>query len=111
MRREIIMPSAPREAKESVSGLGEQVFSEKIEEHPVKIYPNPTKGLLRVSVSGLKGTDKCSIAVFTTGGAKVMSRGVSKCDVDINLSNRPNGVYLLKIIINDSSTTWKIIKE
>ena len=33
VRREIIMPYAPREAKESVSGLGEQVFSEKIEEH------------------------------------------------------------------------------
>ena len=33
VRREIIMSSAPREAKESVSGLGEQVFSEKIEEH------------------------------------------------------------------------------
>lgn len=30
---------------------------------------------------------------------------------DIDISSQPTGIYLLRITINNSSTTWKIIKK
>lgn len=111
IKREIIMPATPKGINKKTSDTQEQMFSESLNKHSVKIYPNPTKGLLKVSISGLKSTDKCSLGVFTMTGVKVMSCNTNTDNVDIDLSNRPVGVYLLKITINNNSTTWKIIKE
>ena len=105
------MPATPKGINKKTSDTQEQMFSESLNKHSVKIYPNPTKGLLKVSISGLKSTDKCSLGVFTMTGVKVMSCNTNTDNVDIDLSNRPVGVYLLKITINNNSTTWKIIKE
>ncbi|MCI7284887.1 MAG: T9SS type A sorting domain-containing protein [Prevotella sp.] len=40
-----------------------------------------------------------------------MTENVRTGHVDIDISNHPAGVYLLRITINNHSTTWKIIKK
>ncbi|MDY5491099.1 MAG: T9SS type A sorting domain-containing protein [Prevotella sp.] len=40
-----------------------------------------------------------------------MTENVRNGHVDIYISNHPAGVYLLRITINNHSTTWKIIKK
>ncbi len=56
----------------------------------VKVYPNPTTGLLTIS-----GVDNAQVAVYSiTGNLIYESESAEKVD----LSNQPDGVYLIRII-------------
>lgn len=111
VKREIVMPVPKAMAKQQNFSSDNQSFSDMLRDHSIKIYPNPTKGALKICISGLKGTDKCSLEVYTTLGMQILAKKVESDNIDINISNQSNGVYLLQIIINGRSTTWKIVKQ
>lgn len=111
IKREIVMPASRAMARQQGLGSERQMFSDMLRDHAVKIYPNPTEGALRISIAGLKGDDKCMLGVYTVRGTQVLTENVNTDHVDINISNQPAGVYLLRITINNNSTTWKIIKK
>ena len=48
---------------------------------------------------------------YTTLGVQILAKKIETDNIDINISNQPNGVYLLQITINGKSTTWKIVKK
>lgn len=111
VKREIVMPAPKAMAKQQDFGTNSQSFYDLLHDHTVRIYPNSSEGVLQVCISGLKSTDKCSLVVYTTQGALVLTENVKTDRTDVNISNQPAGVYLLKITINDNSTTWKIIRK
>ena len=104
--------SYPRLSFRKASGYlnkEEQAFSDILNDHSIKIYPNPTHGALRVSIHGLQDSDKCELGVYTTQGLRILENKVTRNDVDIDLSGKPAGIYFLSVSINGKSTTWKII--
>ena len=105
------MQTQKAKARQRVSDTERLSFTDMLNEHDIKIYPNPTYGFLKLSIYGLKGTDKCSMSLYTTKGAQIMAYDVNKESLEINISNQPAGVYLLRITINNNSTIWKIIKK
>lgn len=111
VKREIVMQAPQAMAKMQAMDPEAQVFSDMISEYSVKIYPNPTEGALRIGIAGLKDTDNCTLGIYTTQGAQVLTEHVTTERVDLNIMNQPTGIYLLRIVINGKSTTWKIIKK
>lgn len=111
VKREIIMPAPKTMAKQQNFSSDNQSFSDMLCDHSVKIYPNPSKGTLKICIFGLKDSDKCSLGVYTTQGVQILAKKVKTDNTDVNISNQPNGVYLLQIAINGKSTTWKIVKK
>ena len=111
IKREIVMQVPKAMAKQQNFFSDNQSFSDMLHDHSIKIYPNPTKGALRICISGLKGTDKCSLEVYTTLGVQILVKKVDTDNFDIDISNQPNGVYLLRITINETATTRKIVKQ
>lgn len=109
--REIVMQAQKAKASRQLPGTARLSLTDMLNEHDIKIYPNPTYGFLKLSIYGLKGTDKCSMSLYTTKGAQIMANDVNKESLEINISNQPAGVYLLRITINNNSTIWKIIKK
>lgn len=77
----------------------------------VKVCPNPTEGPLKVCLSGLKATDRCSLALYTPLGELILEEEANSDAVNIDLSHRPPGVYLLGISLNNETNTWKIVKK
>ena len=72
---------------------------------PIKIYPNPTTGILRIE--GLSSSRRNVIEIFTTDG-KVIRRQTSNLELEvIDISHKTPGVYLL--VINNQP--YKILKE
>ena len=98
-------------AKQQNFSSDNQSFSDMLCDHSVKIYPNSSKGALKICIFGLKDSDKCSLGVYTTQGVQILVEKVKTDNTDVNISNQPNGVYLLQITINGKSTTWKIVKK
>lgn len=111
VKRQIIMPVPKTMAKQQNFSSDNQSFSDKLCDHSVKIYPNLSKGVLKICIFGLKDSDKCSLGVYTTQGVQILAKKIKTDNTDVDISNQPNGVYLLQIAINGKSTTWKIVKK
>ena len=69
----------------------------------IHIYPNPTADML--IIDGV--TAKQEIAIYSLNGSKVLSTQSQEGTNTIQVSELPNGVYLLRL----SNETFKLIKE
>jgi hypothetical protein len=86
-------------------------YEEKQGDQDIKIYPNPTSGQLKVEITGVDVTQKSAIYVYDLQGKLIILKSpVTGSDV-IDLSNYVNGLYLMKILLGDKSSEWKIVKE
>ncbi|MGB4775311.1 MAG: T9SS type A sorting domain-containing protein, partial [Daejeonella sp.] len=74
----------------------------------IKIYPNPTKGVITISGNG-SATGK--IEVVNASGAKVYQTDLKSNTTQLDLSAYPSGIYLVTITSNGQTTTKKIILE
>lgn len=88
-----------------------EYFSEAIAEKNIRIYPNPTDGLLRVEIAGQESSDQCTFRIFNSSGLQVLSIHATSSSTVLDISARPTGVYILHILLNGRETTWKIIKK
>lgn len=76
----------------------------------VTIYPNPTKGRLRVEITGGGSFEGASLTVYSISGSIVCNLSELDAVNDIDLSQCPNGMYMLVIRVDGESSSWKIIK-
>jgi len=77
----------------------------------IKIYPNPTKGNLVVEIPDLD-LKTVRIMVFNLQGKQLVIKNISpNSRTLLNMQNLSSGMYVLKIIAEQKSSEWKIIKE
>ena len=73
----------------------------------IHVYPNPTSGIIHVDIEDSQSVNDVRIMLYDLSG-----KPVAKCDKGvIDISNQPNGVYVLKVMLNDKVNTLKIIKK
>ncbi|MBD8348454.1 leucine-rich repeat protein [Dysgonomonas sp. HGC4] len=104
IKREIILANT-RSAEQPVS------FIDIVDNQKVVIYPNPTRGALTVEVSGTVPGKSDIIQIYNMQGHLIKHQSMENIRTSLDISAQPKGVYLMKIIINQKATTWKIIKE
>lgn len=79
-------------------------------ERTVRIYPNPTRGQLRVEVQG--DGQAYSYRLLGMGGAAIaQGQHDGGSPLPLDLSAQPDGAYLLQLIWPDDRCTYKIIKN
>jgi len=86
-------------------------WSEKIGEYEISIFPNPTKGELEVEITGIKDATATRMELFSTAGEMIFSSDKLKGQSRLDLSGRQAGTYVLKIILDNRVSTWKVVKE
>ena len=77
----------------------------------VKIYPNPTKGLLQVEIVGNDNDANIPIAVFNQSGQQVFATQTAGKLTPVDLSGVPAGTYIMRLIIREKPEVYKIIKK
>lgn len=89
----------------------EKPIVEKISDKKVKIYPNPTKGELKIEVENWD--DKCTgnIYIYSSNGILIRQYDMVDSMHIADISDEPVGLYILKIYLNKNTMTWRIIKE
>ena len=100
-----------QQTKRLSSRVPNDSFTDTFGERKVQITPNYSEGILRVSVTKFKNDDCCDLAVYASGGELIAQKKDVSSTAEFNLSARPNGIYLLKVIFNGESTTWKIVRR
>jgi len=78
-------------------------------EDMIKVYPNPTNGLLNIQINNY--TDVLNIQIFDLNGRRVFSQIVNDFSIErkIDVQSLQKGIYLLKIDGVDLAFTKKIV--
>ena len=77
----------------------------------VSVFPNPTPGIAQIEVGGELPESVSTIQVFDLTGKSILSTTFNERSTNIDLSAYPNGKYILKIICNNKSKEWILIKQ
>ncbi|MEI7981567.1 MAG: T9SS type A sorting domain-containing protein [Bacteroidota bacterium] len=83
-----------------------------IEQSSLKIYPNPATGNFILELTGEVAPDKISVDIYGVWVEMVFTtilKGERKHE--FSLSERPVGVYFVRVISGDKAETIKIIKQ
>jgi hypothetical protein len=77
-----------------------------------KIYPNPTTGNFILELSREISDDKVTVNAYGMFGEVVLTKTLyDEVTHEFSLSDRPSGVYFIRVITGDKSETVKIIKR
>lgn len=94
-----------RNYKLNLAKSGTFIENENSNTNIVSVYPNPSNGIFT-----LKSTTKVVSVEFTNIlGVSVLTQQINAETATIDLSNNADGIYSLKIISEDGTTTQKII--
>lgn len=100
------IPTDSISAKEIKTPLDDQIGLQK-----TRIYPNPTKGLLRIDLPELT-EHEAIIRLHDSNGRLIIQQTGVESNNELNLSAYPSGMYIMSIQIGkDNRKEWKIIKE
>lgn len=103
VKREIVLSrTQSQEAKHAVA------YSDMLSEHQIQIVPNSKSG--KVKVAALDGKLQFSVMVYNVSGQNVQTLKDVRGQAEVDLSNNPNGIYVLVLEIGQEKTTWKIMK-
>lgn len=91
--------------------INPEVFTDVLGQSNLAIYPNPTRGALKVKFTNVNEKQNITIQVYDVNGRLVVNKTKATAESDINLYSAPNGTYIMKISSGSESTTWKIVKE
>lgn len=79
-------------------------------ENPIlnsSVYPNPTKGIVNVSIPAL--TETATIKLFDLQGRQILSKQTNEVVTSFGIENLQDGIYLVNIENDQASITKKII--
>ncbi|MDR2425243.1 MAG: T9SS type A sorting domain-containing protein [Prevotellaceae bacterium] len=77
----------------------------------VKVYPNPTSGILDVEVDNLQANQRARLEIYTFAGRQVKRIERLQNRQSLDISNQPAGIYLFRIVVDEKSATLKVIKQ
>jgi len=89
----------------------EVIYFDKIDLPNIRIYPNPTKGVLRVEIIREAEGNPIHIQLYDMSGKMLINEQNAASFTDLNISDQPAGTYILKIFSDNRTTHWKIIKQ
>jgi hypothetical protein len=88
-----------------------EIYSESVGESFVRIYPNPTRGELKVEIANFDFSLKSAIYIYNTAGNLITQQSPASDTNIIDLLRQPNGMYIMKIVLGEKTSEWKVIKE
>ena len=87
------------------------VYSEAFDDILLKIYPNPTDGLVKVEISNMPEGQTAQIWLHAMSGQLITTINDVHDAVTINISDQPAGFYVMRVVSGKFRTQWKIIKK
>lgn len=88
------------------------IKDETFENNEIRIFPNPTKGAIKIVLpSGNKNDQEFQVSVYDSGGRLVVDKGIISSVMDIDLSTQSVGIYFLHIKNGNRISVWKVIKQ
>ena len=98
-------------ASESVDQKDSTYYIDQLPSVTMKVYPNPTQGVVHVDIDGGASHQRYAIRLFDDHGRKLYETQDEGNTAQIDLSSYAAGIYLVELSVNGEHTTLKIIKR
>ena len=105
----VVLPSNVKGNKNDTTKTVPQ--SEIISDREVIIYPNPTKGALKVEIRGKSPERPIQYVLTDLSGKSLRQIQSQEIYYVFDMTSFPSGIYLLRVMIDEKWSIWKIIKE
>ncbi|MCX6269128.1 MAG: T9SS type A sorting domain-containing protein [Bacteroidetes bacterium] len=95
-----------------VRQTNQEITTDNSERSAIMVYPNPTSGTFTIEFNGDKGNDQIRVEIYSSQGRKLVSEELrgEHCHV-FSLSDRPSGVYLIRVISGTRVESVKVIRN
>ena len=109
----VIPEEEEEEAAEEPEEEAENVlaFTEKIGEIQTHIFPNPTKGILKIEISGADKAEEITLTLYSGQGATLVEQKIQQGNNTLDLSTYSTGWYILRLQTGDYRKEYKIVKN
>jgi len=101
--RKVIVLKSSSPAPDSIAALHDTEVN-------IRIYPNPTRGLLRIEIPDYKENEILSFQVYDMNGRLLLSTKTNNADNTLDISRFSNATYILQLTRDNKNSSWKIIK-
>jgi Concanavalin A-like lectin/glucanases superfamily/Secretion system C-terminal sorting domain len=88
-----------------------EMYEDNADGQKVIIYPNPTKGQLKIEIQGNEKVTNTVIYLYDLSGKLLINKKQFDSNIPLDLSKYSPGGYILKIIMGTKTSEWKIVKE
>lgn len=85
-----------------------------VSEGDITIYPNPAKEVLYIDINNISSSATCDLKLVNINGQTVYQKSIdlaTSMTESINTSNLATGVYMVCIVSDEFSKTYKVIIE
>jgi len=86
-------------------------FTEKIGEIQAHIFPNPTKGILKIEISDADKAEEITLTLYSGQGATLVEQKIQQGNNTLDLSTYSTGWYILRLQTGDYRKEYKIVKN
>ena len=107
--RHVIVMKAPQNAKKAVVDSTAQ--KESLGEQEIIIYPNPTRGILKIELKGKMPETPVQLVLMDSNGRPLIKRELIQSPELLDITAYPATWYLMRIIRGTEVKEWKIIKQ
>ena len=77
----------------------------------ITIYPNPNQGQMVVQVDNLPLDVESLIKIFDLTGKLIFEKRNLETYTNVDITNSPNGTYIMTTSIDKKISEWKVIKK
>jgi len=109
--RKIITLKSAKVSEVTSTAKNNEVYEENLGEQKIFIFPNPTRGELKVEISGYEKSTQTALYLYSLSGTLLLNKTSTNSFMTLDLSTYPIGTYILKIILDNNLKEWKIVKE
>ena len=96
---------------EELSETEKKFGFESLGEGQIKVFPNPTKGELKIRLENISNIEGTVIYLYNTSGRMLESKKLNNSYSAFDMSPYSPGIYILRITKNNESKEYKIVKK
>ncbi len=89
----------------------QEQYTETMDSIQFTVYPNPTKGLLKVGIDTDMKVSSLEIELYDVNGKKVIEKSAVSQEIELDITEVSAGSYFMKVFVNDQSYYWNVLKE
>lgn len=75
------------------------------------VYPNPTKGLIKMEISNMPLNSVSELRLYDLSGNQILLKKNIEKNAEIDISRYKDGIFILRVKVNEKTFDWKVIKS
>lgn len=105
IKREIVVSRDLK--KNNRTAENDTSFYDTLEDKTIRITRTSSNTIV-VSILNFDSKDSGFVDLCSINGMRVYLQNLPASEINIDMGSLPSGLYILRVQINDNSTTWKI---